>query len=265
LRATAVADAARDLELPLREIDTVRDDSVIRSIVAAEPDVLVVVAYGEIVPPDVLSAPSVAPVNVHFSLLPRHRGADPVRAAILAGDDRTGVTTMWMDEGLDTGDLLLQATAAIGPEEDAGALGDRLAELGGELLVRTLDGLARGELRRTAQDEAAATYAPKIGIKSRTIPWTEPADAIARRVRALAPEPSATTRFRDKGLKVHRALAAPGDGQPGAIAAVDPEGLDVGTGDGLLRLLEVGPEGRRRMSAAEFVRGARAQPGERMG
>src|SRR5205085_12266173 len=144
LRPTAVAEASRASSLPLSEVDAIRDESSMRAIREARPDVLVVVAFGEILPAAVLGLPEIAPVNLHFSLLPELRGADPVRAAILDGRERTGVTTMWMDEGLDTGDVLLQERIAIAPDDDTATLGMRLAEVGGRVLVRTLDALADG-------------------------------------------------------------------------------------------------------------------------
>jgi methionyl-tRNA formyltransferase len=264
LRPTAVADAAREMNLPLREIDSTRDPDVIGSIAADEPDVIVVVAYGEILPSAMLDLPRIAPVNVHFSLLPKLRGANPVRAALFEGLSETGVTTMRMDAGLDTGDILLQRPDAIREDDDAGMLGDRLAILGGSLLRRTLDAMAVDDLHPVAQDEDAATYAPKLRAEDRRLRWMEDAGTLARAVRALAPEPAATTSFRGRSLKVYRAVPADGIGEPGTIVNVDGEGLTVATGDGALRLLEVGPDGRRRMTAAEFARGVRPGAGERM-
>jgi methionyl-tRNA formyltransferase len=264
LRPTAVADAAREMNLPFREIDSIRDADVIGSIAADEPDVLVVVAYGEILPSSVLDLPRLAPVNVHFSLLPKLRGANPVRAALLTGLSETGVTTMRMDAGLDTGDILLQRSETIREDDDAGTLGDRLALLGGSLLIRTLDAMAVDDLPPVAQVEDAATYAPKLRAEDRRLDWTEDARTLARTVRALAPEPAANTAFRGRSLKVYRALPADGVGESGTIVGIDGEGITVAAGRGSLRLLEVGPEGRRRMSAAEFARGARPGAGERM-
>ncbi|MDP9242833.1 MAG: methionyl-tRNA formyltransferase [Actinomycetota bacterium] len=264
LRPTAVADAAREMSLPLREIDSIRDADVTGSIAADEPDVLVVVAYGEILPSSVLDLPRLAPVNVHFSLLPKLRGANPVRVALLTGLSETGVTTMRMDAGLDTGDILLQRSETVREDDDAGTLGDRLALLGGTLLIRTLDAMAAGDLPPLAQDEDAATYAPKLRAEDRRLDWTEDARTLARTIRALAPAPAANTAFRGRSLKVFRALPADGVGEPGTIVDIDGEGITVAAGRGSIRLLEVGPEGRRRMSAPEFARGARPGAGERM-
>jgi methionyl-tRNA formyltransferase len=265
LRPTPVADAARELRLPVVELDTVRRGPGREAIDAARPDVLVVVAYGELLNRDVLEAAPLGAVNVHFSLLPALRGASPVQRALLDGLQETGVTTMRMDEGLDTGPILLQAAMPIEPDDDAGSLGARLADLGGELVVATLDGLADGSVRPVPQDDGAATTAPKLTAADRVLDWSHPAPALVRRVRALGPDPAATTRFRGAILKIYRASATAGSSEPGTITDVDKEGLSVAAGDGALRLLEVAPAGRTRMSGAEFVRGYRPRVGERLG
>jgi methionyl-tRNA formyltransferase len=265
LRSTAVADAARAIDLPLTEIDSIRGHVAHRTLEEADADVLVVVAFGEILPDSVLRVPRVAPVNLHFSLLPELRGADPVRAAILDGLRETGATTMWMDEGLDTGDVLFQQRVEVAPDDDSATLAMRLADAGGGVLVRTLDALADGTAERRPQDESRATIAPKLLAEARRLRWTEDAASLERRVRALAPEPGALTAFRGGSLKVHRAEVGPTepDAQPGTIVSAE-DGLLVATGSGTLLLVEVSPQGKRRMSAAAFARGARPEPGERM-
>lgn len=261
-RPTAVAGAARRLGLSLHEVATVKEGEGREALERAEPDVLVVVAYGEILPADILAVPRLAPINVHFSLLPELRGADPVRRAILEGLATTGVTTMRMDEGMDTGPILLQAEEPIGDDDDAGALGQRLALLGARLLVETLDRLE--DIEERPQDEARATVAPKIPREEEWIDWSEPADAVVRRVRALSPEPGARTRLRGKVLKVYRARAVDGEGgEPGTV--VSPEEFVVAGGEGAVALEEVLPEGRRRMRGAELAHGHRPEPGERLG
>jgi methionyl-tRNA formyltransferase len=262
-RSTAVAGSARALGLPLVEVPTVRQGPGLEAIREAAPDVLVVVAYGEILPAEVLALPSVAPVNVHFSLLPALRGAEPVRRAILVGLDITGVTTIRMDEGMDTGPILLQVEERVRPDDDAGSLGDRLAGIGGRLLVETLDGLESGTLRERPQDARRATRAPKVTEEEEWIDWTEPAAAVVRRVRALAPEPGARARFRGKVVKVLRASRALGSGSPGIV--VDPGRLAVAAGEGAVSLDLVVPEGRKPMDGAAFARGRRPEPGERFG
>jgi len=272
LRPTPVAVAARELGVLLREIETVKRPSGSAELAGSRPDVLAVVAYGEILPPEVLDIPSIAPVNVHFSLLPELRGAAPVQRAILDGLTATGVTTIRMDEGMDTGPILVGAEEAIDPEEDAGSLGDRLAKMGARLLVDTLDRLEAGSLHEKPQDEGRATYAPKLRPEDETIDWSQPADRIVRLVRALSPTPAAHTTFRGRLLKVfraERAEARPEEGAspggPGAIALASDTRLAVTTGEGVVRLEEVAPEGKRRMSGADFVRGYRPEHGERLG
>lgn len=275
LAPTAVADGARAEDLPLLEVPGVRAGEGFAALDASAPDALVVVAYGEILTPEVLDIPALGAVNVHFSLLPRWRGAAPVQRAILEGEEVTGVTVMLMDEGMDTGPVLVAVETPVGPGEDAGSLGDRLAELGAPLLVETLRGLAAGTVEPRSQDEAAATYAPKPKPEERVIDWRERADAIVRRIRAFAPEPGATTTFRGRPLKVLRADARPvghsmsaprPTSEPGLLVVDETTGnpgVDVaGTA---VRLLEVAPAGRKRMAGADWARGARIRPGERLG
>ena len=267
---TPVAETAERLGLPLVETETVKGGGGFTALRASEPDVLAVVAYGEILPAEVLAVPAVAPVNVHFSLLPKLRGAAPVQRAIMEGARATGVTTIRMDAGMDTGPILLQAEEPIRDDDDAGSLGERLAALGGRLLVETLDGLERGAIEEQPQDDVAATYAPKVKADDRVINWHLPAKGIARLIRAMAPEPTAQTTFRGKILKVFRA-SVPGDsldgptGNPGEIVEASKEGLAVATGGGVLWLEELAPEGRKRMSGADFVRGYRPEAGEILG
>lgn len=264
LRATPVAEAARALPLPFAEVETVKRGAGLEAIQNAAPDVLVVVAYGEILPKDILEIPRSASVNVHFSLLPALRGADPVRRAILEGLHVTGVTTIRMDEGADTGPILLQQPESIRDTDDAGSLGARLAEAGGSLLVRTLDRLEEGDLQERPQDDAAATLAPKIRSEEEWLDWSEDARRVGLRVRALAPDPGARTRFRDRILKVLRARASDGGGEPGTIVAASREALGVAAATGVVYLEEVLPEGRKRMSGSEFIRGYRPEVGERL-
>ena len=266
LTPTPVAIAARRLGLPLKEVETVKSGHGLEALRGARPDVIAVVAYGEIVPAEVLRIPSVGPVNLHFSLLPELRGAAPVQRAILEGLTATGVTTMLMDEGMDTGPILEQAEEQIEEEDDAGSLGHRLSAVGARLLVDTIDRLAANQLEPRPQDHAKATYAPKLRPEERWIDWMQEAGVIVRRVRALAPEPAASTLFRGKTLKVFGGVADPSTGrEPGAITDVSKDGFGVGAGEGIVRILELAPEGRKRMTAAEFVRGYRPDVGERLG
>jgi methionyl-tRNA formyltransferase len=249
------------------EVDTVRSGPGLAALIEARPDVVAVVAYGEILSSEVLGVPRVGCVNLHFSLLPRWRGATPVQRSILAGDAVTGVTVMLMDEGLDTGPLLSAVEEAVEPEDDADSLGDRLATIGASALRECLLGLAEGHLMPIRQAEEGATYAPKIAGEERWIGWSEDADAIARRVRALASTPGASTRFHGEGLKVLRGHPVPPEGspEPGTILRQEREGVVVAAGAGAYRMEEVAPAGRKRMPAAAWALGARFEPGERLG
>jgi methionyl-tRNA formyltransferase len=231
------------------------------------------VAYGEILPPDVLDIPRLGAMNVHFSLLPRWRGAAPVQRAILEGDEATGVTVMLMDEGLDTGPILATVETAIEPKEDAGSLGARLANMGAPLLLEALRGLDEGTTEPRSQEHSGATYAAKLLPDERTIDWTNRADSIVRRIRAFAPDPGAVTKFRRGRLKILRAAARPslgwGSTNPPVPAriSVQPDGrvyVDAGGGT-VVELLEVAPAGRKQMSGAEWARGARIEPLEHLG
>lgn len=261
---TPVAEAARALRAPLAEVESVRHGRGLETLAEEAHDVLAVVAYGEILPPEVLGFPAIAPVNLHFSLLPALRGASPVQSALLLGLTETGVTTIVMDEGLDTGDVLLQERATIEAADDAGSLGERLAALGGRVLVRTLDRLSAGTAGRTPQDASRATYARKLVAADRRIDWSRPAIDVVNLVRALAPDPAATTTFRASPLKLLRATAVEGSGEPGAVVDVDRDGPVVAAGAGAVRILELAPAGRTRMPAAAFVNGFRPVVGERL-
>jgi methionyl-tRNA formyltransferase len=264
-RPTAVAEASLALSLPLLEAVTVKKGPGLEALRDAAPDVMAVVAYGEILPREILDVPRVAPVNLHFSLLPRLRGADPVRRAILEGLAVTGVTTMRIDEGLDTGPILLQTRERIRDDDDGGSLGERLAERGGDLLVETLDGLEAAAIEERPQDEGGATLAPKLGPEEEWIDWSEDSELVVRRIRALAPDPGARTAIRGRTLKVLRARRTLGDGEPGEVVDVSKRTVLVAAGDGAVALGEVLPEGRRRMRGEEWARGQRLEVGERLG
>ena len=265
LTPTPVADAARRWSLPLEEAETTRDERFVAALRAAEPDVSVVVAYGELLLRDALDAPRHGSINLHFSLLPRWRGASPVQHAILEGDAVTGVTVIQMDEGMDTGPVYARREEAVRPDDDAGTLGIRLAAIGAAAVADVLPGLVDGSVRATPQ-EGTATLAPKLGPADRVVDWTGSAEAVARRVRAFAPDPGATTTFRGKDLKLlgAEAIGGPG-GTPGTVVDVDRAGVVVTAGDGTVRLLEVAAPGRRRMPAADWARGVRDLTGDRLG
>jgi methionyl-tRNA formyltransferase len=226
-----------------------------------------VAAYGKILPPALLTLPPHGCINVHASLLPRHRGAAPITWAIMAGDAVTGVTIMAMNEGMDEGDMLLVRDTPIGAEETGGELTARLATLGAGALGEAIDGLKAGRIRATPQPSTGITLAPRIERQHCRIDWSRPALELGRQVRALAPAPSAFTTLGGRLLKVHRAAAEaePTAAAPGTVLAAGPGGIVVATGAGALRLHEVQLEGRRRLGAAEFVAGSRLAPGACLG
>jgi methionyl-tRNA formyltransferase len=265
LTSTPVADAARRLALPLEEAETTRDEAFLARLRSLEPDVSVVVAYGELLSADVLDTPRLGSVNVHFSLLPRWRGASPVQHAILAGDPVTGVTVIRMDEGLDTGPVLARGREPIRSDDDAGSLGARLASLGADVITWVLADLAEGRAIPMPQT-GPPTFAPKLEPTDRVIDWLQPAGAVVRRVRAFAPDPGSSTSLRGADLKLLRAEEAEGaETSPGEVVSADRAGVVVAAGSGAVRLLEVAAPGRRRMAASDWARGVRDLVGERLG
>ena len=234
----------------------------------ARADAMVVAAYGLILPQWVLDAPARGCLNIHASLLPRWRGAAPIHRAIEAGDAETGVTIMQMDAGLDTGDMLVRERLAIAPEDTTGSLHDKLALLGGRLIVEALEMAACGGLSAEPQPEAGVTYAHKIDKAEAAIDWTAPAVAIARRVRAFNPAPGATGVLGGETVKVWAARVVGGDaagaatGSVGQVLAVDGTGIRVCTGEGVLCLTELQRAGGKRLPVADFLRGFAVEPGQ---
>ena len=246
---TPNASPARTLQ-PAR----IKDREAIDQIRALAPDVIVVVAYGQILPGAVLEIPRTACLNLHASLLPRWRGAAPIQAAIAAGDRETGMTVMYMDEGLDTGDILLQRKIDSSLSETGATLHDRLAQIAPKALLESLRLLAAGNAPRIPQDQTLATYAPKLNREAGRINWNETAEGIERKIRAYNPWPGAFTDFKDRKLKIFSASVVDLRGTPGTIFRKDNE-LVIATADHALSLGEVQLEGKRRMTAAEFLRG----------
>jgi methionyl-tRNA formyltransferase len=238
-----------------RQPARVRAPEAVEEIAAWQPDLLVVMAYGQILPQELLDVPKLGALNLHASILPRHRGAAPVHAAILAGDATSGITVMWMDAGLDTGDILLVKECPLAEEETAGTLHDKLAGLAPVALAEALQSIRAGRAPRLKQDEAQATYAPKLTRALGRIDWTKSAAEIARTVRGLHPWPGCTAQLEVEGggrldIKIHRAAVT--DQSPDAAQLRLPC-----AGGGVLELREVQPAGGKRMSAGEFIRGHR--------
>jgi methionyl-tRNA formyltransferase len=268
LAATPTKAVALPRGVPVLQPRRIKEPSALEELRALRPEVQVVVAYGQILPRAVIDNAPLGTVNVHSSLLPRYRGAAPIHWAVVNGETETGVTTMLIDEGLDTGPTLLSRSTPIGPEETAPELERRLAPLGATVLLETLAGLSAGTLRPQPQDHARATLAPILRKEDGRIDWARPADEIARRVRGLQPWPGTFTTWAGGDLKVLRArveAAPPTDTVPGGVLAVDGDGIVVAAGGGTrLRLVDVQPESRRPMPAAAFAAGARLRAGARL-
>lgn len=241
--------------LPVFQPEKMKAPETLARIRDVSPDVIVVVAFGRLLPPSLLELPRYGCVNVHGSLLPRWRGAAPIQWTVLSGDVQAGVTTMQMNAGLDTGDMLMTCARPLSPETTAGELFDQLCGDGAELLSQTLRGLEAGTLTPQPQDEALACHAPMLNKSMSRIDWTKEAHTIHNQVRGLNPWPSASTLYGDKTLKIHRTCVGdPTDQPPGTVVSLLP--LQVACGDGrALCLLEVQAEGAKRMAAADFLRG----------
>ena len=246
---------ALEAGIEVRQPVTLRDEGEQAALRALRLDWLVVVAYGLILPQPVLDAPRGGCLNVHASLLPRWRGAAPIERAIQAGDRETGISIMRVELALDSGPVFDQACCRIAPEDTAGSLRDRLAQLGAERLLAVLDGLADGRLDATPQDHASATYARKIDKAEARLDWARPADELHRQVRAFNPRPGASAALGEIEIKIWETLpvTSPATTTPGRIVAASAQGIDVATGAGLLRLLRLQAPGRRTVSAAEFL------------
>jgi methionyl-tRNA formyltransferase len=261
-----VKEAALRLGLPVYQPERIRRPEALEHLAQLAPEIMVVVGYGQIIPQAVIDLAPRGIVNVHASLLPKYRGAAPVQWAIMNGETRTGVTTMQINAGLDTGDILLARETEIAPEETALELGERLAALGADLLIETLAALERRAITPRRQDDAQATYAPILKKEDGAISWDWSASAIHNRVRGLVPWPGAHTRFRGQLLHIWRARVADGRSAfpPGQVLA--GPGFRVASGDGgIIELLEVQIEGRKRMSAEAFANGQRLRENETLG
>lgn len=265
MQAPPVKRAAEAAGVEVAQPPKARDPQVRAWLQGQKPDVAVVVAYGKILPPELLEVPPHGFVNVHFSLLPAYRGAAPVQRALLDGLEVTGVTIIRLTEGMDEGPIIAAREIGIGSQETAGELGERLAVQGAELLVQSLAPYAEGELLPREQDHEQATYAPKIGSKEARIDWTAPAAAVRNKVRALNPAPGAWTTLEGSRLKVHRAEVIDAAlSAPGALQVDERERLLAGTGDRGLMLSEVQPAGKRRMTGAELAHGLRVSDEARL-
>jgi methionyl-tRNA formyltransferase len=256
--------AAESLGIPVATPARAGAPDSLEAVRALKPDLLVLTAYGQILPRELLAIPRIGPLNLHFSLLPRHRGASPIQAAILAGDAETGVTTMWMTEKLDEGPVFASLRTPVGSEEDAGSLESRLMELGARCLVATVERIERGEMVRDIQDASRATYAPKLTREDARLDPREDPAAFTRRVRAFAPRPGAFLALHDGPLQILEAAVGEGPStQPGSVEELDrARGLRISVGGGSVWLRRVRPGGRKEMSGFDYANGARLKPGQ---
>ena len=262
LTPSPVKRVALDAGIAVDQPEKLRTSDQRAKLAACAPDVLVVAAYGLILPREALEIPRLGCINIHASLLPRWRGAAPIHRAIEAGDTQTGITIMQMDEGLDTGPMLFARALPIAPDDSTTRLHDRLAALGGEMIVEALHGLEAGTLTPTPQPEIGVTYAAKIGKAEALIDWSQSAELVARRIRAFDPFPGAMSVLRGTSIKLWRAAPVLESGKPGEVLATSSDGIVIACGEGALRVTELQRPGSRRMGAEEFLRGFPVDAGE---
>ena len=266
VQVSPVKQVALAHSIPILQPEKIRDPASVADLKEVGPvDVFVVAAYGQIIPKDLLDWPKCGAVNVHGSILPKYRGAAPIQHALIVGEEQTGVTTMMMDAGLDTGDILLQEPVDIYPDEDAGELSKRLAILGSRLLIRTLDGLENGTINPIPQDDDLATVARSLPHDAGLVDWSLGSSDIVNRIRGCTPKPGAFARLHGAQMKIWKAVVNDSDanfGKPGQVTSINADGIVVATGSGSLQLKEVQPESRKRMSAADFARGAKLAVGD---
>ena len=263
LSPSAVKQLALAHGIEVDQPEKLRTDAQRARLAACAPDVLVVAAYGLLLPPAVLALPRLGCINIHASLLPRWRGAAPIHRAIEAGDAETGITIMQMDEGLDTGPMLLRRALPIAADDTTASLHDRLAALGGDCIVEALAALQCGQLSPTPQPAEGVTYAAKIGRAEADIDWSRPAAEIERAMRAFDPFPGAVSTLRDTAVKCWKAQVVAGEGEPGRVLAVEADGIVVACGRDALRCTVLQRPGSKRLPAGEFLRGFPVSAGER--
>ncbi|WP_066729660.1 methionyl-tRNA formyltransferase [Desulfuromonas sp. DDH964] len=251
--------------IPVFQPARLRAPEVVTELRALAPDLIVVVAYGQILPQSVLEIPRYGCINVHASLLPKYRGAAPINKAIIDGESETGITTMLMDVGLDTGDMLVKRATAIDPLETAGELHDRLARLGREAIEATLRQLCDGTLQPEKQDDSQSCYAPMLKKEDGRIDWSQPASRIHNQVRGLDPWPGAYTTLDGETLKLAATLPEAGEGEPGTVLSAAADGVRIACGEGVLRIGALQLPGKKRLPAAEFLRGHPLPAGLRLG
>jgi methionyl-tRNA formyltransferase len=261
---TPVKALALSLGLPVLQPERVKDPLFLAQLAGLKPDLIVVAAFGQLLPPALLDTPPLGCINVHPSLLPKYRGAAPFQWAVIRGETRTGVSIYMMDPGMDTGPLLMTREVEIAEAETAEELGERLAEIGGELITEVINGLKAGTLKPVPQEEKGASYAPLFKKEDGLIPWQEPAIEIRNRIRGMVPWPVAYTVWQGRMLKIYKARIGSGSGLPGEIISLD-RGIEVACGSGSIFIEELQIEGGKRIRCAEFCLGHRLTLGERLG
>lgn len=257
LSASPVKELAIRYDLPLYQPEKIKDAAAVEQVKMLGPELIVVVSYGQIIPAAILTYPRYGCLNVHASLLPRYRGAAPIQRAVMAGDSETGVTIMYMDEGLDTGDIIMQIKMGISPAMEHGELEPMLAEMGAALLLETIDNLEKGQISRIPQDHASATYAQRLSREDEVVDWTKPAQLIHNQLRALSPLPGAYTVINGAKVKIYKTRVVENamEGLPGEVLKADAQGIWVQTGDGVLEIGELQKAGKKRMPVSEYLRG----------
>jgi methionyl-tRNA formyltransferase len=257
--------AALQAGVPIQQPEKVRHADFLEWCRSAAPDLIIVVAFGQILPKALLEVPGHGCINVHASLLPKYRGAAPIAWAIIRGETQTGITTMHMDAGMDTGPMLLRRSLAIRPDDTAGTLSERLSHLGAQTLNETLDALKAGRLSPTPQDASQATLAPLLKKDDGRINWRQPAAAIEALVRGLDPWPGAWADYEGEPWRVWKARVQPDEGEPGVVLRADPTGILVGAATGSVLIIELQAPGKRRLTAREYLAGHAITPGVRVG
>lgn len=252
-----VKEKALENQIPVYQPNTLKDGNALKIISELNPDVIVVVAYGKILPKSILELPKYGCINVHASLLPGFRGAAPIQWSIILGERETGVTTMLMDEGLDTGDMLQKTSLTIGENETADELHDRLSALGAKLIIETLEAVENGTAVRTKQDDSLSCYASMLSKDISPLDFTCVAQAVHNKVRGLNSWPSATAIMDGKRIKIHKTKLVEGSGKPGEIISLEP--FIVACGSGAVEVIELQPEGKKKMTAADFLRGHKVE------
>ena len=263
---TATKQKADELGISVYTPKTLKDEAFLELLKTVDPEIIAVVAYGKILPKSVIDYPKFGCVNLHVSLLPKYRGAAPMQRAIINGEDKTGVTVMYMNEGLDTGDIITSVEFPIGAEDDFEAIHDRSLEIGAPLLAKTIAEIGEGIAKRTPQDDSLSCYAAKVEKEDCKIDFSRSATVLDCAIRGVTPIPGAFAYLKGKMLKIYKATPTHGKGKPGEVIATDPKGIGsftVACGEGALKITKIKPEGKGVMSAGDFIRGRKIALGDR--